>query len=97
MLIGTKENNKKNMSILDEIKAEREYQNGKWGVVFDDKNTVNDWGAYINVYLSRALTMLAGPGEQREALVQVASLAVAAVETFDRNTGFPARHYDKAA
>lgn len=81
--------------LLEQIKAERAYQDLKWGGVFDDKNTVNDWGTYINVYLARATTMKATPEEQRAALVQVATLAVAAIETFDRNGGFALRHYDK--
>lgn len=85
------------MSIYQEIQTEREYQDSKWGTKFDDKNTVNDWGTYINLYLGRATTMGASTQEQRLGLIRTASLAVAAIEAFDRNNGFPARHYDKAA
>ncbi len=83
-------------NVMDEVQTWRQYQD-QWGHAFDDNNTVNDWGTYINVYLTRATTMKATPAEQREALVKVAVLAVAAVETFDRNNGFAPRHYDKAA
>lgn len=81
--------------VMNEISAERQHQQQKWGDAFDDNNTVNDWGTYIGIYLARATTMQATKLEQREALVKVATLAVAAVETFDRNEGFARRHYDK--
>lgn len=84
------------MTIFDQIVTERQYQDQKWGTSFDDKNTLNDWAAYINVYLSRALSMenVKKPDAQRVALVKVAALALAALETFDRNGGFAPRHYD---
>lgn len=82
--------------ILEQIHAERRYQDSKWGFVFDDKNTVNDWMAYINIYGSKATTMGATSAQQREAMLKVAALAVAALETFDRNNGFALRHYDEA-
>jgi hypothetical protein len=33
--------------------------------------------------------------EQRNNMLKVAALAVAALETFDRNDGFAPRHYDE--
>ena len=83
------------MTVLEEIKKEREYQDGKWGTGFDDKNTLNDWSSYITNYLGKATTMEASPDAQRKFLVKVATLATAAVETFDRNSGFPPRHYEE--
>lgn len=77
-----------------EITAERDYQDSKWGRAFDDKNTVNDWAAYITQYLSRATVMGVKPDKQREALVKTAALCVAALEAFDRNGAFTNRHYD---
>lgn len=82
------------MSIIDEIIAERVYQDGKWGTAFDDKNTINDWGTYVNIYLAKATDMAASDEDQRKYLVKVATLAVAAIQTFDRNGQFPGRHYD---
>lgn len=81
-------------NIINEIKAERDYQDKKWGYEFDDKNTLNDWATYINIYLAKATAMGIQKEEQRKMLVKVATLAVAALETFDRNGGFPNRHYD---
>ncbi len=83
------------MKILEEIKKEREYQDGKWGNTFDDKNTINDWGTYINIYLAKATDMAATKEDQRKNLLKVATLAVAALQTFDRNgNNFAQRHYD---
>lgn len=84
------------MSIINEIIAERVYQDNKWGTEFDDQNTINDWGTYINIYLAKATNMAASAAEQRKQLVKVATLAVAAIQTFDRNGQFPGRHYDGA-
>lgn len=82
--------------ILEEIRRERERQDKLWGTAFDDRNTINDWAAYIGQYNGQAIDMLNSPVEQRIALVKVAALAVAALEAFDRNDGFPPRHYDQA-
>jgi len=80
--------------IFKEIKKERAYQDEKWGVKFDDKNTLNDWITYINIYAGEAAKMGISKEEQRKYMVKVASLAVAALEVFDRNGGFAPRHYD---
>jgi hypothetical protein len=75
------------MSILEDITAERAYQEKSWGTAFDDRNTLNDWVAY-------AASMKATPAEQREGILKTATILIAAVEAFDRNKGFPPRHYD---
>ena len=82
--------------IFAQIDAERVYQDGKWGVEFDNANTPNDWAAYINLYMGRATAMenRKDLAKQREAWVKVATLAVAAVEAFDRNGSHAKRHYD---
>lgn len=82
--------------IIETIKDERLYQNTKWGTAFDDKNTINDWAAYVNIYMSRATSMNANPDAVREGFMKAASILVAALESCDRNNGFPKRHYDKA-
>lgn len=79
--------------VLNEVCHEREYQNQRFGTAFDDKNTLNDWSAYITRYLGNA-TFATTREEQRCQLIKVAALAVAAVEAFDRNLAFPPRHYD---
>ncbi len=92
--------------VIDDIQAERLYQlqggrEGKlagesgWSYEFDDKNTINDWAAYIQIYLGRAVqTSNEMPdSEFRKNMVKVATLAAAAVEAVDRGAT-PARHYD---
>ena len=82
------------LQVLNDIAGEREYEDRTWGSPFDDKNTVNDWSAYANIYLSDATRMKATPEEQRKGVLKAATLLVAAVEAFDRNKGFMPRHYD---
>jgi hypothetical protein len=80
--------------VLKDIRNERDYQDTQWGQEFDDKNTLNDWATYIIIYLGNATSMGTDPAEQRRQLIKVATLSVAALESFDRNNGFPPRHYD---
>ena len=82
------------MGIYDEIKQERDYQDGKWGTAFDDKNTVNDWTAYIAQRTGQSSAIGATKEEQRKQMLKAAAIAVAALEAFDRNNGFAPRHYD---
>lgn len=79
-------------SIFVAISAERDYQDSKWGSAFDDKNTPNDWVAYIASYLGRAVTIPWNANIFREGLLKVAALCVAALERGDE---FAPRHYDK--
>lgn len=82
-------------NIAEQIRAERLYQDSRWGTEFDGKNTINDWGTFIGIYLAKATDMSASSDTQRKQLLKVATLAVAALEAFDRNGGFAARHYDR--
>lgn len=82
-------------SIQQEVAQERLYQDQKWGHEFDDKNTLNDWNTYLGIYAAKATALGTPSAEQRAQMVKVAAIAVAALEAFDRNNGFPARHYDK--
>lgn len=77
-------------TILDQISFEREYQNDKWGKEFDDKNTPNDWVAYITNYLGKAVTMPFNDTQFRINMRKVAALAVAALE----QDKYAPRHYD---
>lgn len=83
-----------NASILIEIENERYYQDRRFGHEFDNRNTLNDWATYLGIYTAKATEMGKPSAKQREALVKVAAIAVAAIEAFDRNVGFPSRHYD---
>lgn len=77
--------------IYEAIRQEREYQVGKWGNDADDTlNTPNDFVSYITKY---ATTWFPGGFEPyttgtvdefRTSMLKVAALAVAAVESIDR-------------
>lgn len=72
---------------LNEVRAEREYQNGKWGTVSDDtKNTPFHWLAWITKYASGFANGTWKPDTNvfRTSMVKVAAIAVAAVESIDR-------------
>ncbi|KKN77452.1 hypothetical protein LCGC14_0360110 [marine sediment metagenome] len=85
--------------ILNGISVERNRQDGLWGNDFDDKNTPNDWVAYVNNYLAQGA--YDGRSEEytvekfRIALVKAATICVAAIEAIDRNGKCADRHYDK--
>jgi hypothetical protein len=83
-----------NIDLYSEINAERAYQDSKWGTDFDDENTANDWASYIVRYTARACEFNNTPDQFRTAMLKVASLAIAAIETVDRNHSLPKRHYD---
>jgi hypothetical protein len=76
--------------ILDEIEAERKYQDIRWGNGFDSKNTPNDWVAYITNYLGKSVTMPFDDTAFRSNMRKVAALAVAALE----QPNYAPRHYD---
>lgn len=87
-------------TIIDDLQAEREYQLQAcgWDYGFDARNTRSDWITYIMVYLGKFATWRKAPPEEtslsarRKQLLKVATLAIAAVESLDRNNGFPERH-----
>ena len=85
-------------TILDEVFSEHSRQVRFWGTTFDDKNTANDWCAYICKYV--AAGAYAGRGEKytpkefRENLKKAATLCIAAMEAIDRNGDCAPRHYE---
>lgn len=78
---------------LQGIREEREYQNQKWGSQFDHDNTPNDWITYITTYVAKANVYPFDRDKFDQAMLQVAALAVAAIEQPD----LAPRHYDGAA
>ncbi len=79
----------KRTSIYREIERERLSQDEKWGgPEHDDTKGVRDWVTYIVVYLGRAVDRNSEWGRNltisRIALVKIAALCVAALESFDR-------------
>ncbi len=94
-------------NIVDDIENERGYSAQFWDKDFDSLNTINDWAAYINIYLARGTkqspqleTADSMHSRQRVALVKAASLCISALEAFDNNGAddgdgfFEPRHYD---
>ena len=76
--------------VLEEIKAEREYQIEKWGTDADVKlNTPNDFVSYISHHASKWFNGGFEPYNSdvvdayRKQMIKVAALAVAAVEALD--------------
>jgi hypothetical protein len=80
-------------TIFNDVEAELDYAHKKWGTEFDSKNNLNDWAAYTNIYLSRALEMRADKATQRKNLIKAIGLLVSAVEWLDSGNIAP-RHYD---
>jgi hypothetical protein len=74
--------------VIRDVENEREHQEVRWGVVNDDCNTLGDWLTYITKYAVLANTT-DDLTTARHRLIQIAALAVAAAESFDRNRGFP--------
>lgn len=64
------------------------------GTEFDDKNTANDWVSYLTRYAAKAAEFELTKDQFQAAMVKVAAIAVAAIESSDRNDGLPPRHYD---
>lgn len=78
-------------TVYDEIRAERDYQREKWGDNADDTlNTPWMWAAYIGQYATRWMKGTFLPLERnitdefRKCMIKVATLAIAAVESIDR-------------
>jgi hypothetical protein len=75
------------VSVYDEIRAERDRQDAKWGgPEADDRNRPNDWVAYLAGHIGRAWAWPMDLAVYRRQLIRVAALAVAAVESLDRHT-----------
>lgn len=79
------------INIYDEIKKERDYQQDRWGNVSDDTlNTPWMWVAYIVQYagswMSGSFLPLSKDSVDsfRKAMIKVATLAIAAIESVDR-------------
>lgn len=80
--------------LLLALDREHCYACDKWGHDFDDHNTINDWVAYINIYLGHASTTMATPDQVEAGFLKAANLALSALAVLKRNGKFPDRHYD---
>lgn len=67
--------------IWQEILHERERQAAQWGgTSHDDRNRPNDWIAYICYHAAKG----SYKADFRKQMIRVAALAIAAIETHDR-------------
>jgi hypothetical protein len=83
--------NNERTEILNEIDAERDYQIGRWGNNADDElNEPNDFVAYMNAYATKWFPGGFAPYTPetvdafRKSMIKTAAIAVAAVESIDR-------------
>lgn len=75
------------LNILSEVAEERQRQDEKWGgAAHDDFHRPMDWHAIISDYNGWARRMLCMNSleKARKRFIQIAALAVAAVESIDR-------------
>lgn len=88
----------KKQNVTELLIAERARQQKLWGNEFDDKNTANDWAAYISNYVNAGAYLgrqdKYSPERFREHLVKAATLCIAAIEAIDRNGNCAPRHYE---
>jgi len=77
--------------IFAEVEKERAYQQARWGDTVDDTlNTPWMWAAYIGLYSTKWMAGTFAPLKRdvtdsfRTCMVKVACLAVAAIESVDR-------------
>lgn len=69
--------------VLAEVREEREAQDVQWGgPEHDDGHTITDWQRFLH---ERVLRLGDAGVSDRDLLIQVAALAVAAVESYDRH------------
>lgn len=74
------------------ILRERLRQDNLWGDEFDQKNTVNDWHAYVSHYMS--LAMQSSVQDYCVNMVKAAGVAQAAILMIDRYGRCAPRHYE---
>lgn len=81
----------KHKHLFEEVAAECDYQESKWGTEADDtKNSPNDWVAYIAAYSTKWFAGGFVPYKQmtvdkfRAMMIKVAAIAISAVASIDR-------------
>jgi len=83
------------IGIVNEVKRQLEL----WGTDFDDKNTANDWAAYIIAYIGKATYTgrdeVYSPEKFITNMKKAASLCLSAIFAVKRNGDCAPRHYEK--
>jgi hypothetical protein len=75
--------------VVQEVQRAREM----WGTRFDEKNTLNDWIAYVSIYLGRAAVMGTPKEEVKKNIRKAAALVFSALYWAENDSLAP-RHYD---
>jgi hypothetical protein len=71
------------LRILDEIQAERDRQDAKWGgPEHDDRHSFGDWLHYLRKHVNKAVGEDADVFKRQ--MIRAAALAIAAIEATDR-------------
>jgi len=83
-------------NVFQEVAAEREKQDTKWGgTTHDDTHSANDWRNYLREHIKKSRSE-----DYRYQMIRVAALAIAAIESFDRkeaakmNAGTPPQEHE---
>lgn len=75
--------------VVREVMSERARQDAKWGGTWhDDTHSLLDWWAFIRQRMT-GRSYPEGPQRERQDLIEIAALAIAAVESMDRKNGRP--------
>jgi hypothetical protein len=74
------------MNVLDEVGAERESQDARWGAFHDDHHTTVEWWLLLRERNSkiRKAVEIGNYVDLRKQLVIMAALSIAAIESMDR-------------
>lgn len=77
--------------VLEQILEERRNQDKKWGgPAFDDERERTEWLSLIREHEERAKRQVTRTGdldEYRQQLIEIAALAIAAIQAHDRRAG----------
>ena len=74
------------LAIMREVQVERHFQDQRWGgAAHDDTHTLGEWGSFMHSRVDALSRM--GAREARRELIEIAALAVAAIESIDRKLG----------
>lgn len=87
---------KNRAEIMNLVRLEMERAETQWGHDFDNKNTLNDWAAYMVIYLGKALEMEATPETIMKNLRKAAGITIATLVQYE-SAGIAARHYEGQA
>lgn len=82
---STETDNARLHRVIEEVVAERSWQDEKWGgPAHDDTHSVQEFVAFIHEHVEKAIAPGTSPDKTCSRLVEVAALAVAAVESIRR-------------